>query len=375
MAKKTYSFWWIIGLLLNTFYPCVKAAAEIPESVCFKDFNGNGVLDAGEYGECAATPQGRLCLLDSIQCSRAELAVICPSSASINGTADQCESPVRYRCPSSGAVSLTIDACRVNCTKPDTCEPFCPPDMFPQGEVCRSDPICSIGTYDSESDNCIRERCPYGDGYVCQENNGVKYCSASACMDPAEAIPGENWEEYDDNEDDGPRTYDRFCLGQIYIFSGKDRRCRSWGASIAFDNCCRSEDYLLGLLQCNANELNLAALKGDGLCHYAGEYCSKEIDVGFAEICVERSRSYCCFNSKLARIIQEQGRTQLSTFDGWGTASQPICRGLTPEEFQVLDFSRIDLSEWHGDIQTEFGSRIETNIQRGVADFYNRVGK
>jgi conjugal transfer mating pair stabilization protein TraN len=89
---------------------------------------------------------------------------------------------------------------------------------------------------------------------------------------------------------------------------------------------------------------------------------------------VEESKSYCCFNSKLARIVQEQGRAQLSTFNGWGRASRPDCRGLTPEEFQVLDFSQIDLSEWHSDIETKSQTEIQENLQQGVTDFYNRIG-
>jgi len=59
---------------------------------------------------------------------------------------------------------------------------------------------------------------------------------------------------------------------------------------------------------------------------------------------VQKKKTYCCFGSPLARIAAEQGRIQLG-FD-FGTAKSPNCRGFTPEEFQKLDFSKIDFSEW-----------------------------
>ena len=67
----------------------------------------------------------------------------------------------------------------------------------------------------------------------------------------------------------------------------------------------------------------------------------------------------CNFNSKLARIINEQGRPQLNK--GWGSASNPECKGFTPEEFQKLDFSKID-----------FASAIEIPILN-TTDFSNQI--
>ena len=68
---------------------------------------------------------------------------------------------------------------------------------------------------------------------------------------------------------------------------------------------------------------------------------------------IETKKSFCCFNSKLAKVIHEQGRPQLKSFANspFGSASNPNCRGFTPEEFQNLDFSKIDLSEWYSEIE------------------------
>lgn len=49
-----------------------------------------------------------------------------------------------------------------------------------------------------------------------------------------------------------------------------------------------------------------------------------------------------CFNSKLARTVQEEGRKQLGI--SWGTPERPVTRGFTLEEFQQLDFTKMDLT-------------------------------
>jgi conjugal transfer mating pair stabilization protein TraN len=66
--------------------------------------------------------------------------------------------------------------------------------------------------------------------------------------------------------------------------------------------------------------------------------------------CLERTKSFCCFNSHLARIINEQGRGQIGK--GWGsdTARSPDCSGFSVAELQSLDFSRMDLSEFYAEI-------------------------
>jgi len=100
-----------------------------------------------------------------------------------------------------------------------------------------------------------------------------------------------------------------------------------------------------------------------GRCHFVGDYCEKRWAlVG----CVQQAKGYCCFNSMLARIINEQGRPQLSVFGptgGWGEANKPECRGFTPDEFQALDFSRIDLSEYFNIVQKDLDAKIQASQQ------------
>ncbi|EEQ63657.1 hypothetical protein HPMG_01114 [Helicobacter pullorum MIT 98-5489] len=108
--------------------------------------------------------------------------------------------------------------------------------------------------------------------------------------------------------------------------------------------CCDKDKVFMGLVSCKESEKNLAKLKDQKRCHEVGEYCSKKINLGFTKVCIQYSKSHCCFNSLLGRIFQEQGRQQLGI--GWGGGDSPNCRGFTPEQFQKLDFSRINLQEF-----------------------------
>ena len=110
---------------------------------------------------------------------------------------------------------------------------------------------------------------------------------------------------------------------------------------------------------CDQGDIQTGMQAASKDCHYIGDYCEKKWPlVG----CVQKAKSYCCFNTKMARIIHEQGRPQLQSFGadgGWGTPISPNCRGFTPDEFQSLDFSRIDLSEYFGDLRKDLDKKIQ----------------
>ena len=103
---------------------------------------------------------------------------------------------------------------------------------------------------------------------------------------------------------------------------------------------------LSGLLSCDQAEQVLAMKNDNRLCHGVGSYCSKRIPI--IGQCVETTETYCCFNSRLARILNEQGRAQLGR--AWGGAQSPDCSGFTIAQLQALDFSRLDLSEFYAEI-------------------------
>ncbi|WP_028845468.1 conjugal transfer protein TraN [Thermodesulfovibrio thiophilus] len=119
----------------------------------------------------------------------------------------------------------------------------------------------------------------------------------------------------------------------------------------------------LFMASCDKQDVITSTMADSGMCHYVGTYCTKKIKfVG----CVQKVKSYCCFNSKLARIVHEQGRPQLASFGpdgGWGSEKHPNCRGFKPEEFQALNFDNIDLSEYTQDIERNMRKNIESSLQ------------
>lgn len=136
------------------------------------------------------------------------------------------------------------------------------------------------------------------------------------------------------------------------------------GGPTAFAAAALQIGMTLVMANCDKQDIMTSTFNDSGFCHYVGSWCMKKWPlVG----CVQRAKGYCCFNSKLARIIQEQGRPQLNTFgvDGaWGSPKHPSCRGFTPDEFQSLDFNKIDLSEYVGDIQKNIRQNIQGNVQQ-----------
>jgi hypothetical protein len=56
----------------------------------------------------------------------------------------------------------------------------------------------------------------------------------------------------------------------------------------------------------------------------------------------------------------------------WGTPQAPYCRGFTPEEFQALDFSKMDLSEYYADVTSKAQSDIQIDMKDKI-DAYQQT--
>jgi len=154
-----------------------------------------------------------------------------------------------------------------------------------------------------------------------------------------------------------------FDVNADEIFKGEDLRCSK--AILGFSNCCKIDGWGqdIGLDQCSTNEQRLALSRKGGLCHYVGSYCSNRNLFG----CTSRKETHCCFKSKLARIIHEQGRVQLGI--NWGSSEAPNCTGISIEQLQSLDFSQIDFSEFYADAMGDANSPDSGELQ-GIINNY-----
>ena len=107
--------------------------------------------------------------------------------------------------------------------------------------------------------------------------------------------------------------------------------------------------------------------KGQNLCVQVDAYCSSKV----LGICVERKEVHCCFNSKLAKIINRQGRAQLGI-------SMSQCSGFSQDQVIQLDFSRMDLMEFIAEITPKdvnsgtLSNKVNQSVQQRVKNYYSQ---
>jgi conjugal transfer mating pair stabilization protein TraN len=152
----------------------------------------------------------------------------------------------------------------------------------------------------------------------------------------------------------------------LEIFKGDRKSCSKNVADDLMYDCCFSYSGLakqMGFSKCNADEIALAEMREQGLCHYIGSFEEKFLDLW-------KSRDehvFCCFPSKLSRIVQEQGRKQLAI--DWGKPKEPNCRGFTTQELSHLDFSKMDLTE----ICKDFAKKLPDDMPEKLKKFQDRI--
>ncbi|MEZ8859129.1 type-F conjugative transfer system mating-pair stabilization protein TraN [Vibrio sp. 10N.247.311.51] len=149
------------------------------------------------------------------------------------------------------------------------------------------------------------------------------------------------------------------------IFTGKGMKCTD--AAFGFADCCKDGGWgtSIGVTQCNDEEKALGQAKEQGLTIALGSYCAEKV----LGACIRKKKTYCVFDSKLARIIQEQGsKGQLGI--SLGTAKTPICGALTPEQLQNIDFERLDFSDFYDDMHRNTNLPSAKEIQERLQSAY-----
>ncbi|MFN6414726.1 MAG: conjugal transfer protein TraN [Pseudomonadota bacterium] len=147
----------------------------------------------------------------------------------------------------------------------------------------------------------------------------------------------------------------------VGIFKGQPRQCRK--NCVGFRDCCttgKGWGVSMHLAECSGEERELADWREKKRCVFVGTYCAEKL-IG---VCIRKKSSFCCFGTKLAKLLNDQGRRQLGI--GFGDAEAPDCRGLTPDELSRIDMSRMDLSELYEDVQKNFKPKAQEHIAQGV---------
>ncbi|RZL20629.1 MAG: conjugal transfer protein TraN, partial [Sphingomonas sp.] len=211
------------------------------------------------------------------------------------------------------------------------------------------------------------DKAPADKQYVC---GGDVYCLNGSC----ETIEREASTEFKDalvalhSIGDAGKQFDP---NNLTVFSGERGTCNKkiFGAS----NCCSGSGVpLLTPWLCSSAEKQLDEKDDKGLCHKVGSYCSDKV----LGICVTSKDAYCCFGSKLSRILQEQGRQQIGK--AWAKPKDETCKGFTIEEFQRLDLSQMDFSEVYAEFMdaAKLPSEVSVmaDIQTKIQGYYDLHG-
>ena len=154
----------------------------------------------------------------------------------------------------------------------------------------------------------------------------------------------------------------------VTAFTGSVMHCSVWTTDAK--NCCSINGWLIG---CHEDEKKLAKARQKKLTVHVGDY---KATCALGK-CVERVETYCVFGSKLARLIQQVGRSEQLGIS-FGSAKQANCRGISPQELQQIDFNRIDFSDVTADLnnnqhvpaaQTLTGqnvAKVNDKVKRGL---------
>lgn len=127
--------------------------------------------------------------------------------------------------------------------------------------------------------------------------------------------------------------------------------------------------------KCSDEEFNMNAQRVLKNCAYVGSYCKTKV----LGACIEKRESYCCYNSPLSRIIQEQLRKKNQQMNlNFGNAKAPKCDGLLISEIENIDWDKIDLSEWLAILEQTGHLNDQTTIDldklTGKGSIYNTSG-
>lgn len=131
--------------------------------------------------------------------------------------------------------------------------------------------------------------------------------------------------------------------GAPAIFTGNAQECKKY--PLGFRDCCTDSGWGDWVKHCPPELQVLQRAKYENRVVYLGNYKNHKLGA--------RHYTYCIFPTKLAAIVQIQGRGgQLGI--PYGAAQYPNCRGITPEELERINFAALDLSP----IQQELMARM-----------------
>jgi len=131
----------------------------------------------------------------------------------------------------------------------------------------------------------------------------------------------------------------------ISILKGTVNQCDK--KILDYLNCCSMAGgwgQIFGA-SCGAEQKNLHKSRQEKKCVEVGSYCHTEFPV-FG--CVIRRTTFCCYDSVISKIINQEAKKQLNI--GNGTPEHPNCGGISLEDLEKVDLSKADFKEFYDEV-------------------------
>ena len=237
--------------------------------------------------------------------------------------------------------------CRTN-TKIDECKEYKEQGCVEKSRECihEEEGRCDhyVVQYECEKNktekvDCVASKFCIGD--VCEEqerNTNNNFGLAASYLGVLSQVQKDGESCGCNTEEDPNCNSQEIQSDKCQLFQGQKYVCRKVTGAY---NCCSNKGFVRPFIGCRTKENELQSKQKAKLCHFVGSWKQRPLKS-------VQKKSYCCFNSPLARIIQEQGRAQLRI--RWGKKN-PDCRALTLQEIQRIDFSKINFEEVYADLK------------------------
>lgn len=157
--------------------------------------------------------------------------------------------------------------------------------------------------------------------------------------------------------------------GAFSLFKGTNNHCSKKATS--YTNCCKQTPDGWGKnlgAGCTKDEQLLMELRAKKLCIYVGKESKQR--AGMTSIA---KHHFCCFPTMLDKVVQVEGRKQLGL--NFGSGGIPNCRGLTLDEIQRLDFSKMDFTEFIEDFRAKFTGKYKSPDKAQIASKIESTSK
>lgn len=151
-----------------------------------------------------------------------------------------------------------------------------------------------------------------------------------------------------------------FDPDNVTVWKGEFKECSVNKTLIGSDQCCQGGSGTINTLgkSCNQTEEQINQARTNKTVSFIRSWdeCTQEV----ANVCVNKLTHYefCLWPSKLARIVQDQGRPML------GQRVAAPCPGFrlqNPNEFEGIDWSQINFGDFYADVMSKYNATAKPN--------------